>query len=315
MVGQPTKTCAICNGAGKVRVNDDTWKSCWCSFSRMFSARVGIAIASSRTLDSSPLYAPATSTTPAVDLTKSNVYLTGWSQDIMAHVKFAMIAKYLEHDLHYYMRLVTDEQLKSVYLGEMSYKSKKSKDRDLEASVSYNTLSDFIGPDLHLAIIELGTLGYPNRAMPGILKESLLIRQAAGKPTWIFDTPEKPWSPGHFSYNDDVCEYVSRYYKSINLTELKPGQVVIPRNQTADFYSSEDGMSVDRDDVDEDQNEVVTVRPPAAYKPAPKPMSAHEKRNYVKDNDLDIVSEETSFGKKKSKHSGGKNGKGGGGPI
>jgi hypothetical protein len=219
-----------------------------------------------------------------------------------------MIGKYLEKDLHYYMRMVTDVQLKSCYLGEMSYKAKKTKDRDLDGSVSYNTLADFIGPDLHLVIIELGTLGHPNRAMPGILKEALLIRQAAGKPTWIFDTPDTPWGPGHFSYNEDVCGYVGRYTR-VDLTNFKSGQVVTPRNQTKDFFASEEGIAVDRDDVDENMDNLPTVRPRAS-----KPMTHQEKRNYVKDNDLDMVSSETSFGKK-SKYGGGKNGKGGGGPI
>jgi hypothetical protein len=272
----------------------------------MYANRVGIEIAMARPLESSPLYSPATQTHAAVDLTQENLYLTGWKRDILAHVRFAMIGKYLERDLHYYMRMVTDEQLKSCYLGEMSYKAKKKNgDRDLDTSVSYNTLADFIGPDLHLVIVELGTLGYPNKAMPGILKEAMLIRQAANKPTWIFDTPENPWKPGHLSYNEDVCEYVSRY-KSIDLTSLKPGQVVIPRNPTTTPYLSEDGMSIDKDDVDENMDERETVRPRSAS----KPMSYQEKNSYIKDNDLDMVSEDT-YGKKNRKGGGWKGGKGG----
>lgn len=302
-----TKVCTLCGGAGKTRVNEDTWKPCYCSFARMFKAKVGPEIAFARVLKSSPLFMPPTDTSPAVDLTKENVHITGFWHDVLAHIRFALVFKNLEYDLHYYMRIATDERLKAVYLGEMSYKTKSKRERDSETAVSYNTLADYIGPDLHLVVIQLGVISYPNKALPGILKEALLIRQAAGKPTWIVDSPECPWGPGHFAYDDDVCDHVGRYFTPVNLTQLKPGQVIQPKTQTQALYESEDGMSTDRDDVPDPDDAEEPQQPAPRPKPE-RPMTSTDKRNFVKDHGLDLVSDDGDRKKKRG-------GKGGGGPL
>jgi hypothetical protein len=276
MTDQP-KVCPDCGGVGKIRISDDTWKRCFCSFTRVWKSRVGPEITAARRISSTPLYIQGPDGKPLVDRTRDNLIITGWWKDILAHLRYILLYKHAEFDLRYCLRITTDERLKSVYLGSESYKAKKAKDRDMDNVASYNSLSDYIGPDLHLVLIQLGILGYPNKAMPGILKETLLIRQAANLPTWLVVSPDQPFQPGHFAYSDDVQEYIGRTYEVVDLTVLREGQVVTKRNPTAEMFSSEPGMSSDKDDVLDDNQEEPkpqVARPRSNRPPQPPPEDA-----------------------------------------
>jgi hypothetical protein len=107
-------------------------------------------------------------------------------------------------------------------------------------------LSDFIGNDYDLIVIRLGFLGYKNVAMSGALKESLLIRQAINKPTWIIEEPNNPFQQGHFSWSQDLSEYINYYFKVINLSEGKTSENTYKCNPEAQIVSSA-GLSVECD--------------------------------------------------------------------
>lgn len=258
------KVCETCGGEGFLKVNQETWKRCRCSFSKALRERVGVEIATAPYLNASPLFVPGEPGEPAkVDKTLKNVFLKGWWGDLVSHLKYTLVWKNFQHSLHYYMQMVTDERLKAIYLGKESYtvKSKESRDR----ISAYNTLSDIIGPEQHLVIIQLGFLGHKNVAMPGILKEALLMRQAANRPTWIIENPDSLFTYGHFAYSEDVWDYIKARFEFIDLTKER-GVPYAQRGVAGSEFASEPGMSTDADDVSVEE-EPEPQRPP----PRPRP--------------------------------------------
>lgn len=253
-VNQGEKTCVLCNGAGRILRLDgaqtgetDTWKRCSCSFARVFKQRVGVEIATSVSIKESPLFTPgAPGSPPEVDRTKSNLFLKGWWSDLLPHFKYVFAWKQLEYDLNYYVQVVTDERLKDVYVGNAAYDKRSKKNRD--EAPTYNSLGDLVGSDQHLVIIRLGFLGNRNRAMPGLLKEALLLRQAANMPTWIVETPDSIFGYGHFAYSEDTADYIEGRFEAINLTRDR-GTEIRPRGvEGAELDDDEPGMAVDREE-------------------------------------------------------------------
>lgn len=244
------KVCSKCGGAGRILTRrghegeTDTWGRCICSFAKMFRLRVGTEIASAQSTTNSPLYVPGPpGEPPEEDGTLSNLFIKGWWSDLTGHFKYVFTWKYLKLE-NYYLQIVTDEQLRTVYLGKEGYDRRSKKKRD--EMTTYNSLRDLVGPDYNLVIIQLGFLGHKNMAMPGILKESLLIRQSLNLPTWIVESPESIFGPGHFSYSEDTADYILNRYDILDLTESR-NREIRPRGVEGTEISDEDGMTVDRD--------------------------------------------------------------------
>ena len=234
---QNDKPCEKCGGVGQIQVGPDDWVRCICSFVRTFKAKVGPDVASARTIESSPFYVPGEpGEPPKVDKTTSNVFIRGWWSDLLPHLKYTLIWKNFAYNLQYFLQVTTDERLKAVYLGQEAYSSRSKKKRD--EIETFNTLHDYVGPGYHLVIIQLGYLGYSNKAMAGILQESLLLRQANNLPTWILEKPDCLYDSSHFAYSPQVADFFNRYFEVIDLTN---GDPVAQRNE----LSSDEGISLD----------------------------------------------------------------------
>jgi hypothetical protein len=211
-----------CDGSGFIEVNEDTSARCRCSLVRALIRHLGPDIAAAPDINESPLYkvnpqAARAGESPLVDKTQSNLFLKGWWTDLLPHLKFVLIAKGI--DFPY--RIVTDERLKTIYVGAEAYLSRSRKRR--EDGDSYNSLSDLIGPEFKLIVVRMGFLGHRNVAMPGILKEALMLRQAAGRATWLVEEPDRLFGPYHRAYDEDVASYIDRHFEVIDLTsEEKP---------------------------------------------------------------------------------------------
>jgi hypothetical protein len=89
---------------------------------------------------------------------------------------------------------------------------------------TFNTLADIVGRDFDLVIIRLGHLGYKNVAMPGILKDALMLREVALKPTWLIDSPQSPFTMGHFAYSEDVYEYIKNRFEVVEVSHFDEGR-------------------------------------------------------------------------------------------
>jgi len=219
------KPCSKCGGTGRIEIDDLTVRQCLCAFARAMKEHLGAEIALAKSLQTSPLFV-AGDPEPSVDRTKDNLFLKGYWQDLLPHFKSALVGK----GLFFSFTVVKDEKLKTVYVGDESYKARsKNKRDDIQ---THNSLGDIVGPEIDLAIIRLGFLGHPNRAMPGIIKETIMLRDAPSKATWLIEDPDQGYfGPGHLSYSEELAEYIDAHFEVVDLTNksrtpLPPERVV-----------------------------------------------------------------------------------------
>ncbi len=231
------KVCSRCQGRGFLPVPDDDTivMQCICAYARLLKAHLGPEIATTVTLSVSPLFEPGEpGEPPVVDRTHENLFLKGAWQDILPHLKWALGCK----GPMFPFRMVTDEKLKVVYVGAESYAAKAKGSRD--TVITYNSLADLIGPDQDLVIIRLGFLGHKNIAMAGILKEALMIREFACKPTWLVDMPEVPFGMGHFAFSEENASYIASRYTIVNVAPVPGGRHTFSHEPPVIFTDGED---------------------------------------------------------------------------
>ena len=210
--------CAKCAYTGIIHVEGDDTRvqQCICSYAKTLKAYLGPEIAAAPTITRSPFYVlGGKGEPPKADRTTDSLFIKTYWSDLLPHLKWGLACK---GPLFRY-RIVTDEKLKTVYVGNESYRTRSREVRD--EVTTFNGLGDLVGPEIDLVIIRLGFLGYKNVAMPGVLKEALMIRESASKPTWIVEVPSSPFGAGHFSYNEDVANYVERLFEVINLVKAR----------------------------------------------------------------------------------------------
>lgn len=269
----PCPDCKECKGLGYTLGGTDgtTQKECRNVYYRRLGARLGVEIATAALLTESPLYVPSAEPgQPTADLTRKNLYLKGWWSDLTSHFKWALICKFGDVGLEAFrFHIVTDERLKEVWLSKEAYTSKSRKSR--EESATFNNLSELIGDSYSLVIIRLGFLGHKNVAMPGILKEALMIRQAATLPTWIVEEPESPFGPGHLTYSPEVMDYINQRFEVVNLTKDRPERSIYLRGVEGakPRVEADTGMDVDDQEVDDTPLRRVVASPPASFEGDP----------------------------------------------
>lgn len=287
--------CAKCNYTGYLHVEGDDARvaQCICAYAKTLKAYLGPEIAAAPTITRSPLYTLGKrGEPPTIDRTPDNLFIKSYWTDLLPHVKWALACK---GPLFRY-RVVTDEKLRTVWVGNESYKQRAKSERD--EVVTFNGLADLVGPELDLVVIRLGFLGYKNIAMPGILKEALMIREAAGKPTWLVEVPSSIFGYGHFSYNEDVGGYVERLFEVVNLVRERSEQ------------DAPHGFGLDQEEPVEDVGM-------GAHTPDPEPVLRQPKERFKAPPAVEVPDMSAILGddSRKFKKGNGKKRSGGGGPL
>ena len=265
--------CAKCRGTGwvAVEVTDEegnvevtTLRKCICAYAKELRAHLGDEIATAPTLKrSSPLFVPGKS-----DLTGTNLFIKGYWHDILPHLKWALTFK----TPAFKFSSVTDERLRTVYLGAESYAQRARSTRD--DVPTFNSLGDIVGRQFNLVIVRLGYLGYSNKAMPGILKEALLLREALGLATWLIETPDSIFGPGHRSHSDELALYIENDFQTIAISGItRAAPAAIP--ETKPTVAKKAAIPVEDVSLD-DYVETMEMPDPGAYstKAAPAPRAA-----------------------------------------
>jgi len=250
---EPEKPCEVCNGAGVIDVDDLHSVMCNCARWRLMRRHLGPEIAGAKRIRESPLYKTEKyGSTPLVDRTRDNLFLRGRWGELIAHFRYAFICK----GLMFRFLFVTDERLKNVFVGNESAKVKPKEER--ESTKSYNSLSDLVC-DHDLLIVMLGFLGHKNIAMPGVLKETLMLREVQHKPTWIVDKADYPFVVGHLAYSEDVSDYIFSHFSALDIgsasstTGPEPTPQVVESERVSESWKDvpEGALSVDSEDHDE----------------------------------------------------------------
>src|SRR5579863_807875 len=120
--------CGICQGAGVITVDDLTDCLCQCARTRMMRAHLGPEIASAKKIDASPLFQRGATPTdpPVADRTKENLFIQGRWVELISHFRYALICK----GLMFRFLVITDEKIKTVFVGAESYKERTREERD-----------------------------------------------------------------------------------------------------------------------------------------------------------------------------------------
>lgn len=296
------RVCPTCGGVG-FQYDEETYTRipCNCKIAEYMTKHLGTEIARAETIYESPLYElPAKSGEPAkVDRTRENLHIKGlaWA-DLLPHLKLCLWPK----GIFFNFRIVTDEKIKTVFVGAEAYNARAKSKRD--EMITLNSLNDLLGKEFDFVIIRLGHLGHKNQAAPGALKEALMIRDVDQRPTWIIEEPCSPFGPGNFTYSDDLAEYIDRNYKTVKFTGS--GRVDVPRG-----YAGAEEVEGGVEDISPSAPLVRPSKarpvPPTSTLPADETISA-EMPGEGGD------SRWKSGGKPKWKGGGGKRG-GGGGPV
>lgn len=236
--------CPICNNPnGRIEIDEHgSTKQCACSFRSDCRKRLPPDISEATPILVSPLLQIRGPGEVLVDLTTEDLFIKSYWSNLTSHLLLVLTVKMLGC-LMYPFRIVTDSDLRDVYVGARAYTSRSRSHR--EDVPAFNSLADYIGKDMELVIIRLGFLGHRNRAMPGVLLEALRLRSVAGKPTWIVEEPDSIFGPGHFSYSEEVAEYIRRRYQVVDLTNPNDGRSIVPRGVEGAPLEEDEGMSLD----------------------------------------------------------------------
>jgi hypothetical protein len=273
--------CPLCGDTGfTYNPEDDTSvQQCICSYKRSLRIHLGLKIASAPLPENnkSPLFVPPKKhgDSPKVDRTVDNLFLKGYYGDLLPHLKWALGCK----GLKFRFVILSDERVLRIWLGSESHHSQK----DVEGGEGYiESLHDVIGPDVDLFILRLGYLGYPNKSMPGVLHEALLLREAASKPTWIIEQPNSIFGYGHRSYSDDLAEYIQENFEVIKFKSGKATSEIEPQ-----------GIDVPVEPIEDVGLGVTPTESPPQPKPVQRAQSYMPKevitttRDWEKESDID----------------------------
>ncbi len=214
MVDAPPKCPFGCDGSGRKRVDENTDVFCQCFTVRLIAQKLGPELCAVRsTLTGGPLYRRSPEGEVVLDGTTKNLFLRGRWLDLVPHLKQALSNR-INLAPHFIHRIVTDERLKNIWVGNEAYQSKPKRKRD--NAETYNSLADIIGSDIDLVIVRLGFLHHPNVAMPGILLEALALRDSKSKPTWLIEDPDRHgWG---YHKRSDISYYLQSNYEDISIT-------------------------------------------------------------------------------------------------
>ncbi len=214
--GYEVKVCNLCGGAGTIEDNGK-FIECKCSFYRRIANSMPGYVRTSPVKE-------AHSTHKCLSLTGKNVYLiSNWS-DTKSLIKCIMIK-----DHNKFIKITSDRELRDVYVGAHS---KKSKSNDDDISVVYNSLEEFLeGPDL--VFVRLNELKHKNIAAPGTLDEAVSYRIDRNKPTWLISDPTDPFCSHSHAYSNDLWSKIQSLFVFMTVEQINKIETIETINTEA----------------------------------------------------------------------------------
>ena len=206
--------CPECHGA-RWKTSGEKARTCLCLLTEMLSGYLGPDLNSAPKITYGPLYALDENFNTKLDRTSENLFIKSTWPVFLPHLRLAIGYSWYNDSAFRYL-ILTDERILNVFVGNEQYNNRSRKSR--ENKDSYNGLKDLVEGS-NLIIVRLGFLGYKNAAAPGALKQALMIREVARKPTWIVRSPEDEYPR---SWNDEVALYVKEYFDTVDLSTTTP---------------------------------------------------------------------------------------------
>ncbi len=210
---------------------------------------------------------------PMVRRPRDNLYIEGHWNDLCAVVKVLMMTGTNGH-----IKIADENELRDVYVGSFS---KASKSADF-TGVIYNSISDFVGPP-DLLVIRLNTLTNKNKAVPGVLLESVKTRYDYGKPTWLLSDPERPFDPHSLSYSEEAGVLIASAFEKVRIPKInKAGS-----EQANTFFATGSLAPIISLDADESQQEKPARRgPKIGHDPEAEPERKPRRKEKPAEDDV-----------------------------
>jgi hypothetical protein len=212
------EVCPECKG-NRWRTVGDKAQPCICLVREMLANYLGPDLAGATRIQEGPLYAVDRDFNITLDRTSENLFIKASWPALLPHLRLAIGHRWRYVEPTFRFAILTDERVINVYVGNERYAARPKGNRD--DMTSFNGLKDLVeGP--RLVIVRLGFLGHKNIAAPGALKQALMIREAARKPTWVVQNPQGDYP---ISWNEEVAAYIAEYFDVVDLRKLSAATV------------------------------------------------------------------------------------------
>lgn len=210
-----------------------------------------------------------------VDRMEDNLFLKGPWGLVCQHLRWCLLIKQHRYP-DFTFKLVNDQRIVDVYVGNESFKNKAARDR--EDGENNNSLSDLVR-EQDLLLLRLGVLGSVNKAAANAVLSVLRIRSDAGKPVWLIEG-NLAFGEGHRSYNHELGDYIDENYEAVDLREDKS------QSQFQTVAPAEESIAMGVDDS-----------PPKDVEPEPQAKERFQHASSKKSQH----SQHSSWGKKKGR--------------
>lgn len=283
MKGPGDPNCPTCGGEGIVLAQSGgahppSFRRCACTLQKDIAANVNRGMG--RLMD-----APIVKTSVFTDHLTSDLWVTGSQTAFMAHLRHVAVRQLPS----WFFKVTTDADLMSAWLANIAVEGKEILDKEIQIYLEHIRLEDLVLPP-ELLIIRLGVKRARNAAMPEVLMETFQARNHVNKPTWVWDTPNNPFTPEVPGWSQAVADHLSTWKHSIlsggdrpmGFTELGlGGRPVAPALSDARVIPRE--RPVDERERTEDERE----RERAAKIAALSPEALEELRQKMESRGLD----------------------------
>lgn len=213
-----TLGCKECNFTGVIESDNKVFE-CQCSLNRRIAAAMPLNIRIATVTKSHVVH-------PVVDSIQKNLFINAAADDMRA---IAKVVIYKNPNI--FIRVADDTMIRDVGVGATGRKA-----RGDNADIVYNSLHEYVDPP-NLLIIELGRLGYKNKAAAGLLEEAISMRVNSGY-IWLFSDKNSPFGPASHSYSEELWRYInSSIFEKIDIARINKADSFTATHPTRHFES------------------------------------------------------------------------------
>lgn len=241
----PSNECHECGGKGWKSVFIDEVQyadPCVCAKRRERDAFLG-DIARFAVVRESPLYRPEEN---GGDRTAHDLFIPATWEQAAGHFRWALWQKKRAQRSFTYL-VSSDARLLTVWLGDEGYKRRpKGAEETVGGTPVENLIQLCERPAL--LILHLGVKSAKNVCLPDVVQESLQIRLACGRPTWVLQG-DRPLQWGHLAYSVSLQKLLNSHFETVELSEAEVpsqrGVSVAPPPDTTRLFAVSVGELVD----------------------------------------------------------------------
>ena len=185
-------------------------------------------------------HSPVVGSSPLLDRERDNLFVTASDEWFRAHLRHVVV----RNPPTWFARVCSDADLVTAWLATVSLQGNQILDPDANAvSLTHATIADLVTPP-DLLIVRMGIKAARNAACSEVLVEAINLRDHAGKPTWVWDTPSQRLVPGHLFHSEAVDGVLRRWERvtESTVTRSRPAPKTTGVKSTPSEVPSTEGL-------------------------------------------------------------------------